>query len=1018
MQRSLLFTILFLPTCFIGWPVVGQPPPAGGASASLKDEMRMPWVRNDERYIRRWLVAGSFQAASQPLETDFLQREGGESRVEPKAGMTTQREDGSSVTWHWTDSWGDVVNLSDSVEGLRENAVAYAFAHVRRAQAGKALLSLGSGESIRVWVNGTLVLDRQAERSLTPDEEQVEIDMNAGENRLLIKVIQTSGPWTFCARILESGAELSRAAEIGPSLAKRSDDELVIKTDIGGEKRDRRSVLVEAVAPGGKVLFSKSVSRGAEVAVDTRDWPDGPYEIRCSTRTLAGRLYVTHLPGYKGDSLAAALRLLAAAQASDGSGPEGMTLKMLADMVTDRLGAKAAEVQGNPWWKIHSPLMEFEELKLEAEDKAARLRPHGFVRLAYRDEVDGSPQFCRAYLPAGYDSSQKWPMVIQLHGYNPANPPYVRWWSADSRHPAISADFGKQQGVIYMEPHGRGNTTYLGLGDNDILRVIGLAKAKFSVDEDRVYLTGDSMGGWGTWNVATRHPELFAAIAPVYGGSDYHAQMTEEQLAELSSLERFLNERQSSFASADALLHMPIFIHHGDEDRAVNVEYSRWATRLLSRWGYNVRYREIPGRGHEALDVMNDIIEWFLEHRRNPNPRHVRIRSAELRHASAYWARVDQAADPLAFMVADAEIIGPNQVRLDTQNVLEITLSPSTALVSRHKPLRVVWNGTRRDVEFKEGYAKLRSDDYIPASLTKSPKLPGTMGDFTTTPFAVVVGTTSKDPEMVAMCREKADSFVGFWRSWQNQPARVFQDVDLPDSVAERYSLLLIGGPEANAVTARLGGKLPLKIDSDGVAIEGKRFQARDAAVQMIYPSPLNHERYLLVVAATSADGMFFADVANRENLGDWDFVVKEGYVPGPGQRVAGHRLRAVSGLFDHSWRAREATMVSGDPESRSKARLVRRPKANLNIDFRVYDEYVGSYQIEGGPRLNITREGNRLTAQVDANPKIELIPESESEFFVREVNARVTFRRDADGKVTGLEGHQEGRPFSAKRQN
>ena len=51
--------------------------------------------------------------------------------------------------------------------------------------------------------------------------------------------------------------------------------------------------------------------------------------------------------------------------------------------------------------------------------------------------------------------------------------------------------------MIYIEPHGRGNAQYLGLGDNDILRVIAEAKRLFNVDEDRVYLTGESDGRLG-----------------------------------------------------------------------------------------------------------------------------------------------------------------------------------------------------------------------------------------------------------------------------------------------------------------------------------------------------------------------------------------------------------------------------------------------------------------------------------------------------------------------------------------
>ena len=154
------------------------------------------------------------------------------------------------------------------------------------------------------------------------------------------------------------------------------------------------------------------------------------------------------------------------------------------------------------------------------------------------------------------------------------------------------------QGVIYMEPHGRGNVQYMGFADSDILRGIAEAKRLFSVDEDRVYLTGDSMGGWGTWNVSTRHPELFAAIAPVFGGVDYHSQMSEEELAKLTPVDAVLRtRRQSSWSMAESLINTPIFVHHGDMDEAVNVEWSRWGVKLLQRWGYDVRYHEYPARG-------------------------------------------------------------------------------------------------------------------------------------------------------------------------------------------------------------------------------------------------------------------------------------------------------------------------------------------------------------------------------------------------------------------------------------
>lgn len=980
-------------------------------STKLKDEMRMPWQRGDENFLRRWLVAGPFPGG---LETDCLSGQRGEAAAQPADGLEQKRADGTNVKWHSQKSWNDVLGFDD-LAGPKDAAIACAFTKVFRLAAGKALLSVGSGDGIRVWLNGKLVLSKDGLRSLTPDEDQLEVDMNAGENALLVKV---SARRSFCARVLEPGTVVLRKVEIGPSIVKLLPDGFTLKTDIGAERNDAEAVKVEVIQPGGKTIFTTTAARGATLAVDAKRWPDGPYEVRCTTHTFTGFLYATHLPWYKGDSLAKARELAAAAAKADASKPEGFTLKMLADMVEDRLESKLSEGKGNPWEKIHSPLMEYDEMMLERKGQTGRIRPYGFVRLAYRDDVDGSPQFCRAYLPAGYDPAKKWPLVIQIHGYNPANPVYVRWWAASDRHVKIGPEFPNHQSVIYMEPHGRGNTTYLGMGDSDVLHAIAEAKRLFNVDEDRVYLTGDSMGGWGTWNVSTRHPDLFAAIAPVFGGSDYHSQMSEEDLAKLSPLDRFFNEKESSWAMADGLLNIPIIIHHGDADQSVNVDYSRWAVRLLQRWGYDVRYHEYPGRVHEALqndDNANLSIEWFLQHRRNPNPRHVRIRSAELRNASAYWAHVLQAESPLAFMVVDAEVVDRNVIRLDTQNVLDIELSPSAAIVDPAKPVKVVWNGAAQETHLQNEKLRLTSPAHKPAALHKNNRLPGFTTDFTITPFAIVIGTASKDPEMVALCRQKAAAFIEGWRDWQKQEPRVFQDTEIKDADMARYSLLLVGGPEANSVTSKLAAKLPLQISADQITIDGKVFPAKDAAVQMVYPNPLNPERYVWIVAGTSTNGMYFSQL-NVNRTYDWDYIITDGHIPAFKQSASPFQTRVVSGMFDYNWRYADSLATPGDTEIRANGRLLHRPKANVAVNPAVFDSYVGRYQIEHGPVIEVFKDGKRLMGkQQGQDGADELLPESETDFNVPKHSIRITFVRDASGKVTGFTGYQDG-DFEAKK--
>ncbi|MGO9864809.1 MAG: prolyl oligopeptidase family serine peptidase [Terriglobales bacterium] len=992
--------------------VSAQTAPAS-ASTKLKDEMRMPWQRGDENFLRLWLVAGPFPCG---LATDCLVSQGGaqggEAGVQPTDGLELKRADGTTVKWHSQKSWGDVVAFDDLAEP-KDGAVGYAFTKVTRPKAGKALLSVGSGDGIRVWLNGKLVLSKDGLRSLTADEDQVEVGMNAGENALLVKV---SARKAFSARVLEAGTVVARKAEIGPSIVKYLADGFTLKTDTGAERADAEAVKVEVIQPGGKVVFTTTAARGATVKVNAKNWPDGPYEVRCSTHTFAGLLYATHLPWYKGESLAEARELAATAAKADASTPEGFTLKMLAEMVDDRLGSKLSEAQGNPWLKIHSPLMEYDEMMLERKGQTGRIRPDGFVRMAYRDEVDGSPQYCRAYLPVDYDPAKKWPLVIQMHGYNPANPVYVRWWAADERHAGVDTEFSNHQEVIYMEPHGRGNVQYLGMGDSDVMHAIAEAKRLFNVDEDRVYLTGDSMGGWGTWNVSSRHPDLFAAIAPVFGGVDYHSTMSEEDLAKLSPLERFLNEKQSSWSMADSLLNIPIFVHHGDADKSVNVEFSRWAVRMLQRWGYDVRYQEYPGRIHEALESQNGdmSIEWFLQHRRNPNPRHVRIRSAELRNAKAYWAHVLQAASPLAFMVVDAEVVDRNLIRLDTENVLDIELSPSAVLVNPDKPVKVVWNGKAYEMSLQSGKLRLTSGEYKPAALHKNERLPGSTADFTVTPFAIVVGTISKDPEMVALCRQKADTVIGGWRDWQKQEPRVFKDTEIKDADMAKYSLLLIGGPEANRVTAKLAGKLPLQISTDSIFIDGKAFPVKDAAVQMIYPNPLNPERYVWIAAGTSTDGMYFTDL-DLQNRYDWDYIVMDGRLPASKQSATWQQTRVVSGMFDYNWRYSDSLAQTGDADIRAQGRQRHRPNPNLAVDPKVLDTYVGRYQIADGPLVEVFRDGKRLMAKQQGESDMELVPETETSYYIVKHNVWLSFVRDAAGKITGLTGYSNG-DFEGKK--
>ncbi len=986
-------------------------PAAEKPATHLKDEMRVPWSRSNERFIRHWQVLGEIPLAAD-FEKDPLAAAGGEAALvaDEKAPVTLPA--GKKLAWRAVTAWGDAVDLSDGV-GLKRDLVGYAFTKVSRAAAGKALLSFGSDESARVWINGTLVLDRRGPRPLAFDEDRVEVDLRAGDNNLLVKLEQHTGPWNFAVRVLESGAIPPRVDEISPSFTLESPASLVARTDLAGPHTGEAAVTVSVVAPGGKILADKSAARGDTVRFDPSSWADGPYDLRFVTHRLDGLAWAKHVPWYKGDALAAARTLVDAAAKADVTTPAGQTLKMLADMVLDRDRTNNFTVTGNPWWVLHSPLTEWAELKLEAAgQKSARARSYGFYRLAWRDDIDGSPQFCRAYLPGGYDPQKKYPLVVRLHGYNPANPVYVRWWSVDGRHSSADREYADHEGVIFVEPHGRGNTQYLGLGDADVLRVIREAKKHFSIDDDRVYLSGESMGGWGTWNAATRHPDLFAAIAPVFGGADYHSQLTEEQLAALTPFDRFLQEKSSSWSMADGLLHTPILVLHGDADHSVNVDFSRYGVRQLQRWGYDVRYIEMPGYGHEDLNRTPTIVDWLLTHRRVASPRHVRLRSAELQHASAYWVTVDAFDRPNDFMVVDAELVAPNSLRVDSQNVLALTLTPSTSLIDSAKSVSIVWNGDPQTAAVEHGRIALRSPADRHAAVAKTARIAGPLSDVFNTPFAVVTGTASADPAMNEICAEKSAALASFWQQWQNQPLRQFKDSEISDADLARYSLILIGGPDANLVARKFAAQLPLELAVDHVAIFGRSFSTTDARVQLIFPHPLNPDRYIVLAAATSTTAMEFWAPAGLpyESL---DFTIEDGHVADVGQQASASEIDVASGWFGRDWSLDDAVVIPGDAGQRAKSLVLRGP-----LDAQTLEAYLGDYEIGPGAVLKLSRGGPHLVATVAGQPDLRLIPVGNDKFYISEAHFTVVFDRDAAGKVTALKGNPGGREFVAKKTN
>src|SRR6185436_6122746 len=296
-----------------------------------------------------------------------------------------------------------------------------------------------------------------------------------------------------------------------------------------------------------------------------------------------------------------------------------------------------------------------------------------------------------------------------------------------------------------------------------------------------------------------------------------------------------------------------------------------------------------------------------------------RLRSYDLRGASAYWVKVEAFESPFEMIEARATLLSDGSVRLDTRNVASITLAPPR--FSESTPFKVYWNGrlcaaagddlawvfTLSDSKFKAG----PSD--------KNPSREGRLTYFFGTPFAIVIGTRSKDPAMAGGITAKATALADLWERWQHARPRLFLDTQVTPQIEKQYSLLLLGGPGENRVSARLAAKLPLKVTRDSVSIDGRRFATTDAVAQMLYPHPRNEQRYVLLVAPTSAAGLRYWNpqqywhALNGFPMNFWDWTIVDGRHVTQDSGLFPDRGWVAAGVFDMHWRRSDAFTVRSE---------------------------------------------------------------------------------------------------------
>ena len=307
---------------------------------------------------------------------------------------------------------------------------------------------------------------------------------------------------------------------------------------------------------------------------------------------------------------------------------------------------------------------------------------------AYWADNDGSAQPFWVFLPRDYSPAKKYPLAISLHGYNPA--------ISKLRAPIPGEDVwgeANRRGFIVAVPYGRRNTDFLGVGADDVLRVLAETKSLYSIDDDRVFLMGASMGGFGTLAVGLQHPDVFAGLAPTAARTDIYRWLRLSRAA-LPDWKRFLNEANDPRSLEDNALNLPILMQHGALDNIVPVEHSRLFIADLRAKKYDVSYLEAPSYSHElGADSIVRTFDWTRNRKRNSAPRNIVFTTSSLSNARAYWARITAFREYSRAAKIEIHITPDGAIEAKTDNVAAFTLTPPRALFPDVRRITLRVNG-------------------------------------------------------------------------------------------------------------------------------------------------------------------------------------------------------------------------------------------------------------------------------------------------------------------------------------
>ncbi|WP_456441314.1 carboxylesterase family protein, partial [Caldithrix abyssi] len=539
------------------------------------------------------------------------------------------------------------------------------------------------------------------------------------------------------------------------------------------------------------------------------------------------------------------------------------------------------------------------------------VQKHTFI-----SHIDGSVQYF-AINPAQMHDGSPLALVLSVHGagveaLNLAQAYFPKKWThivaATNRRP-----FGYN-----WEDWGR----------LDALEVLNTVKQKWNIDPTRIYLTGHSMGGHGTWQLGAHYPDQFGAIGPNAGWISYFTYVKPESSDQTGPVEKMLlraNAPSRTPLLAENYKQLGVYIIHGDSDRVVPVQESRKMVEILKKTGHrDFVYHEEPGAGHwwdRSDEPGADCVDWpslfdfFARHAR-PTPEQIRqiqfVTASPGISATNRWVTIYAQQRAFEFSKIDIQVDpGNRKFRGKTKNIarLKIDLSPLTP----GQPVTVELDGQiLKDLTWPAKGALffekidnrwLKTSEW--PGQDKGPHRYGGFKDAFRNRVLFVVGSKgSKEENAWALAKARYDAEC-FWYQG-NGSVDIILDREFDPEKYQDRNVILYGNARTNGAWHTLLKDCPIQILEGEIKFGSETLKGNDLAALFVFPRRDSDFASVGVVGGTGINGMRATNTQKYLYAGNGypDFMVFQSAIYDGGLAA----IKAI-GYFSNQWKLDKANM-------------------------------------------------------------------------------------------------------------